>query len=305
MRGHLWVVVLAGGQGTRVSAFTCGSAGERVPKQYCALGGDEPPIRWALRRAAGLVPRSRIVVVVASEHRAHWREALADVPAENIVEQPLNRGTAPGLLLPTLEILLRRDRGARLLVLPSDHHVRSEDVLQRALRAAVKAVRRPDAPVVLLGMVGEYGDHEYGWIVPTAGKAGGLRRVLSFVEKPDPQRSRELLGIGALVNSFIFACPGSALVQLYESALPALLRAFVPAVLAGRPPAMLRDLYEAIPSHDFSRTVLEGAAGALAVLGVPPCGWSDLGTPARLARFLERPRSGRPLPVVAVSGARC
>jgi mannose-1-phosphate guanylyltransferase len=186
-------------------------------------------------------PASRILVVVVEQHRRFWRETL--------VVQPLNRGTAPGVLLPALDILLRRDRDARLLVLPADHHVESEDVLRRAMLAAARVVCRPGAPLALLGMVGEDADREYGWILPSGGPSVGIRSVLSFVEKPVTERSRELAGSGALANSLVFA---------------------------------------EIPSCDFSRAVLERCPSSLAVLAVPPCGWSDLGTPSRLVRFLGR-----------------
>lgn len=295
--GQVWAVVLAGGDGTRVSALTCGSAGEPVPKQYCTFGCGEPLLRWALRRAAGVVPRSRILVVVAEQHRRYWREALVDIPPENIIIQPRNRGTAPGILLPVLDIVLHREPHARVLVLPADHHVVGEDILRRTLRAAARAVGRPGTPVVLLGMAGEAGDHEYGWILPARRRSGCLQAVLSFVEKPDLERSRELAGGGALVNSFILASRASTLVRLYEDALPGLLRAFLPVVLAGSQKERLGELYDEIPSRDFSRAVLERLPGSLGVLAVPPCGWSDLGTPSRLERFLEgRPRLERMAP---------
>lgn len=287
--GQLWAVVLAGGDGSRVSALTRDVAGESMPKQYCAFGSDEPLLRWALRRAAAVAPWSRILVVVAEHHRRYWQQTLADVPAENVIVQPRNRGTAAGILLPVLDIVLRRDRGARVLVLPADHHVDSEDVLRRALLGAGRAVRRPDAPVVMLGMTGHDGDHgEYGWILPSPGPMAGLRAVGSFVEKPDPKRSRELADAGALVNSFIFLSVGRTLIRLFEEALPQLLRPFVPAVLAAGQNGILRELYDRIPSQDFSRAVLQACPESLAVLAVPPCGWSDLGTPSRLERFLAR-----------------
>lgn len=286
--GQLWAVVLAGGDGTRVSSFSRGSTGERVPKQYCAFGASESLLRQAVRRAAALVPRERIVVVVAELHRSLWREALPDLPPENVVVQPRNRGTAPGVLLPVLEVVLHRERDARLIVLPADHHVGSEDVLRRALREAARVVRRPGSPVVLLGMAGEEGDHEYGWILPAVRSSGGVRAVLSFVEKPDPETSRGLASDGALVNSFIFASRGRTLMRLFEDTVPDLARAMVPVVAAGSPRGWLRRLYDEIPTLDFSRAVLERAPASLGVLAAPACGWSDLGTPSRLERFLGR-----------------
>jgi mannose-1-phosphate guanylyltransferase len=142
-------------------------------------------------------------------------------------------------------------------------------------------------------MAGEEGDHEYGWILPALRPSAGVRPVLSFVEKPDPETSRGLASDGALVNSFIFACRGRTLVRLFEDTVPDLARVMVSFVLAGSPQARLRHLYDEIPTLDFSRAVLERAPGSLGVLAVPPCGWSDLGTPSRLESFLGRARVGR------------
>jgi mannose-1-phosphate guanylyltransferase len=53
-------------------------------------------------------------------------------------------------------------------------------------------------------------------------------------------------------------------------------------------PLATSDLYGRLPELDFSRHVLEGAEQSLRVLPVPPCGWSDLGTPKRVAEALRR-----------------
>ena len=46
--------------------------------------------------------------------------------------------------------------------------------------------------------------------------------------------------------------------------------------------------YEELESFDFCRDVLEGLEDRLSVLPVPHCGWSDLGTPDRVARCIGR-----------------
>jgi hypothetical protein len=47
-------------------------------------------------------------------------------------------------------------------------------------------------------------------------------------------------------------------------------------------------LYDRLPELDFSRDLLEGRAADLCVLRVPPCGWSDLGTPRRVGEIVKR-----------------
>jgi hypothetical protein len=43
-----------------------------------------------------------------------------------------------------------------------------------------------------------------------------------------------------------------------------------------------------MPDLDFSRDLLEGRESSLCVMRVPPCGWSDLGTPHRVGETVRR-----------------
>jgi mannose-1-phosphate guanylyltransferase len=138
MRNRTWAIVLAGGEGSRLSNLTTTRSGVRVPKQFCSLAGGPSLLRQTIERAAALAPRAQIAVVVAEAHRAFWRDELADLPAENVLVQPEGRGTAPGILLPALHVA-RRDPGAKLAVLPSDHHVENEAAL-----AATRCAASPD-----------------------------------------------------------------------------------------------------------------------------------------------------------------
>jgi mannose-1-phosphate guanylyltransferase len=282
----LWAIVLAAGQGSRLRGITT-IGDEAVPKQFCALHGDVSMLRRTLQRAARRVPDPHIKVVVAAEHRKWWERELDDLAAASVVVQPSNRGTAAGVLLP-LTPIYRQDPEAVVVLLPADHHVGREWILQAALDRAVAAVQaHPDRDrVVLLGMTPEDAtDSEYGWIVPGASdSSSGLAAVQRFREKPPAAEAAALLAQGALVNSFILVARARTLRALYEERLPDL------AALFRRwrgGAASLRSLYERLPSHDFSRELLEPCVDRLLVAPVPPCGWTDLGTPARVARCLE------------------
>jgi mannose-1-phosphate guanylyltransferase len=144
---------------------------------------------------------------------------------------------------------------------------------------------------VLLGIEPDDPDPEYGWIVPAVGGDGLSRSVSQFVEKPDAARSARLMADGALVNSFIFVATARHLLRLYEESLPSLLRDFLmslPLREWGR--EAMQALYRFLPARDFSRDLLQPLAGRLRVLEVPACGWTDLGTPMRVARWMETHR---------------
>jgi mannose-1-phosphate guanylyltransferase len=279
-----WVIVLAAGEGRRLSALTRGPEGNSIPKQYCSFGRDRCMLQWALDRALGVSPLERVLAIVAREHRSFWEHELAALPRRNVVVQPRNRGTAAGILLPLLHILAR-DPEATVCILPADHHVEDEDTLRDALRTAVRAVANDPDRVVLLGVTPEELDTEYGWILPGPGRGDWTQRVERFVEKPGVTVAAELLLKGAVWNSFVFAGAGRTLLRIIADRLPDLVEAF-PRDGRLADDALVGELYEEIPSRDFSRDVLEGAVDRLAVFPVPPCGWSDLGTPSRLGRFL-------------------
>jgi mannose-1-phosphate guanylyltransferase len=241
-------------------------------------------LQWTISRATRLVPKKRVVVVVAEGHRRWWREDLADLPQENIVVQPLNRGTAVGLLLPFLTIL-QRDPDARIVVLPSDHHVGDEEALRRAILEALEAVSFDNRRVVLLGALPERPETEYGWIVPHD-SLDSVRDVATFVEKPREEMARTLMDRGALLNTLILVAGGRALLHLYTRHLPGVLGELLTwRDNARRSDSELGRLYRSLATHDFSRDVLTHSCDSLSVLPIASCGWSDLGTPDRLRLF--------------------
>lgn len=289
---HTWALILAAGDGVRIAAFTQHTSGRAVPKQYCSFGGAVSLLRRAIDRAERVVASDRVAVVVAEQHRLWWEEELAAFPAANVVIQPENKGTAIGLLLGVTHVL-RLDPGARFIVFPSDHFVADEDTLHGALLDAVEAMQLDPRRIVLLGMALDELDPEYGWIVCGRPSPTGVREVFSFHEKPDRETAALLRKRGALVNSFILVGTGATLVGLFDQALGDVGQAFRASGLSAEGGEQaLRDLYARLPSCDFSRHVLERQTRQLSVMAVPDCGWTDVGTPARLMMLLRE--SGRP-----------
>lgn len=304
-----WALVLAAGEGTRLAHLTRGGDGVATPKQFCSVAGGPTLLEETLRRAAGVVGDQRVMTVVAAAHRRWWEKDLARLPRENVIVQPMNRGTAAGILLPLLAIA-ERDPSASVVVLPSDHGVEDEAVLRRSMRDALDEAERDPERLVLLGMSADSADTGLGWIVPSD-RRGGCVPVGRFVEKPAAGEAVRLMRSGAMWNSFIFAGRVSALVAICRSALPALWRPLSWArVWDRRHPAAggaLWHVYRHLQTHDFSRDVLSARPACLRVLRVPPCGWSDLGTPERLRRYAdaESPRAAgsalRPALALAVA----
>jgi mannose-1-phosphate guanylyltransferase len=287
---HTWALVLAAGDGTRLASLTADAQGNAVPKQYCALHGDSSLLQEALQRARTVVPRARVCVIVAEQHRRYWQNLLWSAPERNVIVQPQNRGTAHGILLAVLHIL-ERDPQAQIVCLPADHHVRDETVLARSLSSATTLVAAQPHELLLLGIEPDEADPELGYIVPGAARTDTTRSVQRFVEKPEPQAARALIAHGALWNSFIFAARGQALLDLLRSRLPQTVAMMAQAVaehVRSHDDAALQALYARLETVDFSRAIVQGFEARLRVLAAGACGWTDLGTPRRVSQALQR-----------------
>jgi mannose-1-phosphate guanylyltransferase len=288
---NTWAVVLAAGDGTRLQSLTTGACGKTVPKQFCSLYEGPSLLQEALSRAEAVACTSRTCAVVAQQHRQWWVGELDSLPDANVIVQPENRGTANGILLPVLHIL-ERQPDAQIVLLPSDHHVQQESILAASMRKAVEQLRWRFDEAVLMGLQPEEIDPELGYIVPGRSDGKGALTVTRFVEKPPFTRASELIERGALWNAFIVVASARALLAMFKESIPQVVCRMSAAVKhdldAGTGTSATAELYADLPAIDFSKDILPGQEAHLRVLPVPRCGWSDLGTPKRVAEALCR-----------------
>jgi mannose-1-phosphate guanylyltransferase len=277
--------------------------GSPTPKQYCSFGGGRTLIQETLARLVPLAPPGRITVVVQESHLVIAKEQLAPFAGATVLAQPRDCGTGVGLLRALVHVL-GRDPRALMLVCPSDHGIRDPSVFREGIIQSCAASELGSA--VLLGVEADEPRTDYGWIVPGAEVAQGVRRVTAFVEKPVRAEAETLAARGGLFSTMILVARARALLGLFERTRPGLV-ALLEAVAALPAPAQelhLRRAYALSEPCDLSRDIL-GPAGDLAVLRLPAeLGWTDLGTPERLAEWLAcdlsdlaqdgRPSLGRP-----------
>jgi len=285
--GNPWIVALAEGEGTRLHCLTKTPGGIAVPKQYCSLHGGPSLIQRSLQRALALSPLHRVCAVVAAQHRMWCDAQIGGLLDDNVVEQPENRGTAHGVLLALLHVLAR-DPNAIVVLLPADHHVRDETLFVESLRQAAELAATQCTKILLLGVEPDEPDSEFGYIVPNRSNGQTLSGVVEFVEKPLLDDAQALIARGALWNTFIVAAAARTLLSLFGRDFDSTVIRMSHALEESGSHAMA-NLYRTLPNVDFCRDVLEGQESRLLVYPISQCGWTDLGTPSRVARAVQGP----------------
>lgn len=278
---HRWALVLAGGDGTRLQELTRLIAGAPIPKQYCRLLGDRSLLEATLERIAPLVPAERTLAIVNRAHLALACPQLTSVPHDNIVVQPGNRDTGPGLAFALLA-LAERDPDATVAVFPSDHFIADARRFRHAVRRATRLVDLRPGAIALVGIRPDWADPSLGYIEAGAAlpDVAGAHRVRRFREKPDADDAQALIATGALWNAFVMVFHVRDALDMLAELRPrelAEMRAF----RAGNGGS-----YDTLTRWNFSSDALTHAVDRLVAVEAAGTGWSDWGTRDAIERTL-------------------
>jgi len=304
--GAPWATVLAGGESERMQPLIRSWLGYDRPKQYCAFLGDRSMLRHTLDRVREVVPPEQTMTVINGGHRWFLDQALSGLTPGRLFEQPVDRGTAPGVFLPATEIM-EEDPEATVLVLPSDHFIHPAERFVHHLRFASLLLDQFRDHVVVLGAAPDGPESDYGWIVPGPRKQAWVSHpfvpapleVASFQENPPRNGTRALDRKGCLWNTMITVARVRTLWRLGWEHLPVMMRRFetlrqvVRAVREGRvahthQESALDHVYAHLEAADFSRHLLAHSSGSILALPMDGVHWSDWGMPERVASTLAR-----------------
>jgi mannose-1-phosphate guanylyltransferase len=273
-----WVVILAGGSGTRFWPLSSPSR----PKQLLPLAGETPTAVAAVEIIEPLVPRERILVVTGAGLAGPLRKALG-LPPQNYLIEPRAASTAPALAWATVEAK-RRDRDACVLSMHADWHLGDGFAFRRTAAFALETARHLDR-LVTVGVIPTRPETGYGYIVPGEEIALGVRAVARFTEKPDLATVERLLGQGALWNTGLFAWTADRLLAEVRAHSPEL-RESLPRLERGD----VDGFFRSVTPVAIDVAVFERSSHVATIPGAFP--WDDIGTFEALRRVRDHDGHG-------------
>ncbi len=268
---RITAVIMAGGKGERFwpkSRTGC-------PKQFLSLTSDgETMIQKTVRRISSLAEIEDIFVVTNNDYTELVKQQLPDLPKENILAEPCARNTAPCIALAT-SIIRKKYDDAIMIVLPSDHLIRYEEMYTDTLRNAVSVAEMEEC-LVTVGITPTYAETGYGYInFGRIDNNHGVYRVKKFVEKPDINTAKEYLESGKyLWNSGMFVWKISSITNAFKQYLPEIYSEMDS--IAQRSESELAETFEKFPSVSIDFGIMEKAENIYTVAG--NFGWDDVGS---------------------------
>jgi mannose-1-phosphate guanylyltransferase len=273
-----YAVVMAGGTGTRfwpVSRL-------HLPKQLLPFGGETTLLEQTVERVAPLAPAERVLVVTGDAIVEKTAATLPQLPAGNVISEPLRRNTAPCAAV-AAKVLMDRDPDAVLVLLPADHVILDAGRF-RAILGGAMAVAASEDVLITLGVKPHRPETGYGYIEmgEQIGAQGDCpyHRVAAFHEKPDAKAAEQYLATGRFLwNAGIFVFSARAFLAALAKTLPDLFAAIQP--LDGTaPPEQLKRTIDAIYPDIHGVSIDVGVMEKVDNLLVFPAdiGWSDVGS---------------------------
>jgi len=238
-----------------------------------------------------------IYIVTLQELAELVHEQLPELPQENIIAEPMGRGTAPCIGLSAI-ILEQVDPQGVMAVFPADSVIKEVERYLQLLEVAIDVAKRGEH-IVTLGAVPDYPATGYGYIHCGELFEGRgdieVHRVNAFIEKPCEDKARELFEAKAyLWNTSIYIARVDRVLTETKAHLPALYADLMEIKRGLGGPGQGQAIGEAYnrweENTSFERRILEQGAEVLVIPA--DVGWNDVGSWAALDSVFERGENG-------------
>ncbi len=295
-----YVVIMAGGSGTRLWPLSR----QGMPKQLLPLIGGKSLLRLAYERVSGIVPDANVLICTGAAYADVVAGELPELPAENILGEPVGRDSLNAVAWPAA-VLALRDPDAVIAQVTADQVITPVGAFREALDHAFGVAEADPRALVTFGVVPSSPHTGYGYLhrgveldaIP------GAYLVREFKEKPDRTTAERYLATGEYWwNAGMFVWRAQTLLEQLDALLPETAAAV--RELAEHP-ERLGEIYPTLAKLSVDYGVMEpvsfGRASAKVVAVPLSIDWVDVGGFASLAEQFTRDEDGNARQGVSVS----
>ncbi len=280
-----YVVIMAGGTGKRLWPLSR----KKRPKQVLKILEGETLLRRCFQRLSPMFDSRNIIVLTNSQYVDTVRKNLPELPFNNVIAEPAVRDTAGAVGL-AATVLTKYNPEATMAVVTADQLIEPAEVLQNAIKEALRFVNEIPENIITFGITPTYASTQFGYI-----KCGeqvsdsGICKVEEFKEKPDAQTATGYLkDKNYLWNAGMFVWKAKTVLSLMKKFLPESTEPLENIRKDWDGPNQqqaLKDWFVKLPKISIDYAVMEKAPGVHTIK--LDCRWLDMGSFVALADFIS------------------
>ena len=282
----IYALILAGGKGTRLYPLSR----SQKPKQFLKIINDSSFLVNTVRRIEPLVDKKNLYVITNKEYKDKISEELPELPGSNIFVEPYNRETATCIGYAAVK-LLKKDKDALMVVLPSDHYIENQNEFLETIKEASEMAERKRA-LITIGINPTRPETGYGYIEmgERLNYSFPCFKVERFLEKPNLEVAKDLLQKGTyLWNSGMFVLRADIFLRECEKYLPKLYKSLMDiyqSIDTDFEEEVINNSYKYIDGISMDFGIMQKTRKAYVIKSTFP--WDDIGNFLALSRFLKR-----------------
>lgn len=269
-------VILAGGRGRRLWP----SSRMELPKQFIDFFGvGRTQLQQTFDRFVKILPKENILICTNKEYAPLVRQQLPELHEENLMIEPIYRGTAPSVAWADMRVC-RRNQEGYIVVTPSDQFVQNEEAFYANIEEAFNFIRHHDI-LLTMGVKPTRPEPGYGYIQKgDPSDTDGIYQIQSFTEKPEREFAKMFMESGEFLwNTGLLFANARYLHDCFRKLFPEVLNHFDTSSFnytIEQEMAFVNENYPSYPKLSIDQCVLERGSNVY----VMTCdfGWADLGT---------------------------
>ncbi|TSC93515.1 MAG: mannose-1-phosphate guanylyltransferase [Candidatus Berkelbacteria bacterium Licking1014_85] len=214
MQSHNYVLIIAGGSGTRFWPIST----QENPKQFQKFIFSRSLIQNAYILANKIVNQKNIFIVATPKYFGQIKKHIPKIKNSNLVSENQILGTASAIAL-GIEKIYQLDNLAKVAVICADQNTSEINELTRVIKSGLGNCEKFDA--VLVGVNPTYPSTEFGYIKIGKKIDNRLFNIESFKEKPDQILAEKFIKSRKyLWNSGMFVFSSKKYLELFTKLLP-------------------------------------------------------------------------------------
>ena len=214
-------VIMAGGKGTRLWPLSR----KDKPKQFQTITSDKTMLQETVIRMRKKFELKDMYVATSDKYTGEVEREILELPKENIIGEPIARGTASGMALIASIIAATDDEDTLIAHFPADHLIKNPEELLKGIEVAEKFLEENKNHIVTFGIKPTLPDTGFGYI------KGGKKikdlddkevlEVEKFVEKPDMMTAQKYLDSGEYFwNSGMYIWRAGTIIEKFQKYIP-------------------------------------------------------------------------------------